>query len=631
LEWLCNKKQRVRLAEGWKEYTASDGTIVHLPPLWIDILASNEFAPEPRTAFDHLKDDNDLQAGHAINMPSLGQIPKRFVVGDMNHQFFVTEQMLELWDEMRRDTRITYRRVLSGPMGVGKSYLSYFLAAKAYVARWLVLYISDAGLLDIDDENESALLLVTCFLALNKDILTGTELEKLVNNYDGTRDISRNALSVMFGTLLKTKDRKTLLLVDEHGKLFERDPHVPEKFKSLNPLSSYHWWGEDANGSRLIFTGTAHGKFEMTILDESYRPTSVVFVGPLSRNVFSNLLDTYPWLQAKAIKREVTQITNRVPRELVSLAESVRNVSDSVSLRHLEKWTNERMQRFYTIVWKYYRSLDLLAKDQFHNALLHTFLGATCTVDFEWDFIDLGLIYRSKDASQIGTQRHILCRPAQKALLELFKLLPLPAATRIRLCNGDLERTDFEVALCHQLICSAKPIELYATDINGKNSTLISLDFLHCETLRHGDYSLGPGHDNILIRCYEGYPRFDFILGRMFIQVSVTSFAKHDRDSAEMQKAFMSQGDDGRNQIERYLDDAYGHGHHAYIDASTKRFVVTKENERAPDIRIVYIRGSPGKANHRDLAKKYPDVLHVTFEELKRSLFRNIVNDSSMQ
>ncbi|KAF9370020.1 hypothetical protein CPB97_003085 [Podila verticillata] len=623
LEWLCNKKQRVCLAEGWKEYTAFDGTIVHLPPLLIDILASNEFAAEPRTAFDHLKDDINLQAGHAINMPSLGQTPKHFVDGDINHRFFITVQMLELWDEMRHDTRTTYRRVLSGPMGVSKSYLSYFLAAKAYVEKWLVLYISDAGLLDRDDENESALLLVKRFLALNKDILTGIELKMLVNDYDGTRDISRNALSVIFGTLLMTRERKTLLLVDEHGKLFQRDPYVPEKFKSLNPLSSYHWWGEDTNGSRLIFTGTAHGKFEMTIMDESYRATSVVFVSPLSRNVFSNLLDTYPWLQAATIEREVTQITNCVPRELVNLAESVKNVLVPVSLCHLEKWTEERTQHFARIAWGYYRGLDLTSKDQFHNALLHMFVGVTCTVDFEWDFIDLGLIYRSKDVSHIGTQRHILCRPAQKALLELFKRLPLPEATRIRICNGDLEGMDFEVALCHQLICSAKPIKLKATNINGKNSTIISLDFLHCETLRKGDYSLGPEHDNVLIRCYERYPRFDFILGRMFIQVSVSSFAKHDTGSAEIRKAFMVQGGDRRNQIERYLDDAYGHGHHAYIDASTNRFVVTKENGRAPDIRIVYIRGSPGKADHRDLVKKYPDVLHVTFEEVQRSLLKN--------
>ncbi|KAF9271853.1 hypothetical protein BGZ74_005590, partial [Mortierella antarctica] len=86
----------------------------------------------------------------------------------------------------------------------------------------------------------------------------------------------------------------------------------------------------------------------------------------------------------------------------------------------------------------------------------------------------------------------------------------------------------------------------------------------------------------------------------------------------------MPQDTAGRNQIEKYLDDAYGSGHRAYIDASTNRFVVTKQRRRVTDFRIVYIRGSPGKPNHRWLVKKFPDLLHVSFEELQRSLFRNI-------
>ncbi|KAF9898378.1 hypothetical protein EC991_011417, partial [Linnemannia zychae] len=202
----------------------------------------------------------------------MGQLPKEFGRDGQGRGLFVTEQMLELWKDMRGDQEFTYRRVLSGPMGVGKSYLSYFLAAKAYAEGWLVLYMSDAQGLVRDDENESASQVVRRFLALNKDILTGIELKMLVNEYDGTRNISRNALSVIFDPLLKSRDRKTLLLVDEHGKLFEREPYVPVMFRSLFPLMSYHWWGEDAKGSRVVFTGTAHAKYEMTILDESYRP-----------------------------------------------------------------------------------------------------------------------------------------------------------------------------------------------------------------------------------------------------------------------------------------------------------------------------------------------------------------------
>ncbi|KAI1292365.1 hypothetical protein EDD11_008792 [Mortierella claussenii] len=119
LDLPANKKIRIRLSEGWRQYTASDGNVVHLPPSWIDILASNEFVPEPRIAFNHLK--NEFQAGDSIHVPHMGQTPKEFGRHGQGHRLFVTEQMQELWKDMSGDQEFTYRRVLSGPMGVGKS------------------------------------------------------------------------------------------------------------------------------------------------------------------------------------------------------------------------------------------------------------------------------------------------------------------------------------------------------------------------------------------------------------------------------------------------------------------------------------------------------------------------------
>ncbi|KAF9080350.1 hypothetical protein BGX23_002284 [Mortierella sp. AD031] len=619
LDLPANKK--IRITEGWRRYTASDGKVVDLPPSWIGILANTEFEPEPRAAFDHLKDD--LRAGDAIIVPSMGQTPKEFGRHGQGRRLFVTEQMLELWEDMRGDQEFTYRRVLSGPMGVGKSYLSYFLAAKAYAEGWLVLYMSDAQELDRDDENESALQVVKRFLALNKDILTGTELEMLVNEYNGTRNISRNALSVIFDPLLKSRDRKTLLLVDEHGKLFEREPYVPDKFRSLFPLMSYHWWGEDAKGSRVVFTGTAHAKYEMSILDESYRPRSVVFVGPLSRHVFSRLLDTYPRLAAPAIREEVTAITNCVPRELVNLSAKVEDLPEPISVDDLQEWTESRTKYYLSTAEAYYYSRSPLRKERFYKALLQTFLGSTSTVDFEWDFLDLGLIYRSNDVGKIATQHHILCRPAQTALLELFKMLPLPEAIKKRICDGSLSGDQFEEALCHQLICTNKPIELKATDLNDGNSTTIALDFSHCDTLQFGKTSLGSGHENVLTRGYERYPRFDFMLGPMFIQASISDFGNHNTGSADLGKAFNVRDDNGTNQIERYLNDLYGPGHSAKIEKN--RFVVTRNDVPVPGFCVVYIRGSPGKPSHRELVKKFPDVRHISFEEVRENLFKNIV------
>ncbi|KAF9308417.1 hypothetical protein BG003_011153 [Podila horticola] len=552
-------------------------------------------------------------------MPSVGQSPKDFGLYGQPHRFFVTEQMLELWNDMRGDKKTTYRRILSGPTGVGKSYLSYFLVARAYAEGWLVLYISDAGVLDKKDENESASEIVKRFLALNNDILTGAELEMLVNDYDGSRNIARNALSVIFGDLLMSWNRKTLLLVDEHRKLFETEPYVPDKFRSLVHLSSYHSWGEEPKGSRVIFTDITHVKYEMTILDDSYRLECVVFVAPLSRNVFSNLLDTYPRLSAPAIKKEVTEITNCVPRELVYLSANVKDLGP-ISVDDLQKWTESRTKDFLSIAETYYYSLCPFMKGLFYKDLLQMLLGSTGLFRLEWEFVDLGLNYRSDEVGKIGTQLHILCRPAQNALLELFKSLSLPKNTKRGICDGSLSRDEFETALCHHLICATKPIVLNATDLNGKNPTILSLRFSHCDTLQIDKMSLESGHKNVLIRSDKGYhPRFDFILGPLFIQASINDFESHNTGSADIRKAFNDRDNEGTNEIERHLNGLFGPGHSARI--SDNRFVVTKDGVPVPGFRIVYIRGSPGKPAHGDWATEFPDIRHITFEELKENLF----------
>ncbi|KAF9109448.1 hypothetical protein BGX30_008400, partial [Mortierella sp. GBA39] len=132
----------------------------------------------------------------------------------------------------------------------------------------------------------------------------------------------------------------------------------------------------------------------------------------------------------------------------------------------------------------------------------------------------------------------------------------------MRICDGSLDGTQFETALFRQLICTTKPILLDATDLNGHNATTISIDFSHFETLRTGQTSLGPGHEKVLTRGYEGYPRFDFMLGPLFIQASISDFGSHNRNSADARKAFNGRVG-GANQIERCLNGLFGPGHSA--------------------------------------------------------------------
>ncbi|KAF9342387.1 hypothetical protein BGX26_007645 [Mortierella sp. AD094] len=142
--------------------------------------------------------------------------------------------------------------------------------------------------------------------------------------------------------------------------------------------------------------------------------------------------------------------------------------------------------------------------------------------------------------------------------------------------------------------------------------------------------SLGKGYEEVLCRGYEGYPRFDFMIGRAFIQVSISDFAKHQQKS-DIAKAFTEKfpkTTDPKNQIAGYLDDLFGGDHEAKIVGSsfdvTKRSAKSGKYEPVTDFTVLYIHGREFKPNHTKLVKKFKDVKYVSFESLKDALFANI-------
>ncbi|KAF8918026.1 hypothetical protein BGZ58_004938, partial [Dissophora ornata] len=191
-----------------------------------------------------------------------------------------------------------------------------------------------------------------------------------------------------------------------------------------------------------------------------------------------------------------------------------------------------------------------------------------------------------------------------KALLELFKLMPLPEDIRKCLDVADLTGEQFERALFHQLLRNTKSILLAATDLNNENKQMVSLDFNDWDTLKPGNVSLGPDHRKTLCRGYGGYPRFGYMLGPMSIQVSLSNFAAHNHET--------------------YLNHMFGPGHSTQIDQRSKRFVVTKGGERVSGFHIVYVQGTPGTPTHKKLVKRFPDVAHISFGEINEKLFKNI-------
>ncbi|CAG8622299.1 4180_t:CDS:2 [Ambispora gerdemannii] len=627
------KKRRIE--QGWKSYTASDGHSVELPSQIIDMLESNKSVPDLRINFKTAF--RNLHVGQSITLPHLGQEPKHFAEGYQGRTLLVTGQMIDIWDKISADSDHSIKRVLSGPMGVGKSYISYFLASKAYAEEWPVLYIADASDLNVESSETAGEVICEYFLALNKDILTAAELKKIVR-FASDRNPQQVMVTVAEGILglIKSTDRKALLIVDEHGILFEKDP-VPLRIHLLSPLMNLNFWGEHYKFARVIFTGTAHARYEREYMKNGQYEFWVIYVGPLQSNVFDILLQLHPVLRIQGIKEEAKKVTNYVPRELIYLVEYIKKLNITITnvnwfQQVLKDFEIERVDKILTIAQKYYNDLPKTEKTRYYDALTSMFLPSKPVVQFEWKFLDLGLVYRFKE----GITHYLpLCPSAQKALLKMYMSFDLPENIKNRLRIGSLTGEQFEETLFNRLVCKCNTtIQLKTTDLDNNNRNVITLQFNDYDLIKNSQLSLGPGNDKVLGRGFDRYPLFDYMLGPIFIQVSVSDFVTHNsKPSTNIRKAFetmsaqagISQTQiNGRNQIEMYLDEMYGPGHSAIIDPQN-RFVVTRNGTRVSGFRIVYIRGSPGIPNHSRKVREFLDVAHVIFEEITEQLFRNIV------
>lgn len=131
------------------------------------------------------------------------------------------------------------------------------------------IYIADASDLDCD-EIDSQIKVCQCFFALNKDILAFTDLGELmiaVTEDDPDSVIIKRCFSQIFSGLLKQElPRKTFFIIDEHEALLNNETLVPEQLKSLQSLTNLNFWDEAKNGTRVIYTGTTHARFEKVYL-----------------------------------------------------------------------------------------------------------------------------------------------------------------------------------------------------------------------------------------------------------------------------------------------------------------------------------------------------------------------------
>ncbi|KAG0368649.1 hypothetical protein BGZ54_001508 [Gamsiella multidivaricata] len=437
--------KRRQSAERWEPYIAADGKSVELPPLLLAMLESDEFKPDPRTDFSSLL---SVQAGSQITTKHLGQVPNHFGQTYQGNQFIVIEQMMEIWQMLARDTKFPVEKVLSGPMGVGRSYL----AAQAYANGWLVLYVGDAAMLNEVTSESASIEICKQFLAINRDILTAAKLRELVTYEDRSTPLVMSSAATILGSLLQRREHKSLCIIDEHGVLFASDPPVPARLVVLQPLKTFNYWDDSAAGARVVFISTA--KFERFYLKDR---TRLIYVSPLSPATFGKLqaavfshFDSTVRDHVSDIGDEVLRITNYVPRELVNLVQGIGTSPLTLQevKERLKNFEERRRHEFYFVAVTHYNSLPTISKDRTHLALAQMFLPGKVRPDviFDWKFLDLGIVYRYVSKNR-AVLHNPICPAGKAALLNLYKQCPLPDAYRNGLVRDNLDDGQSEDAL----------------------------------------------------------------------------------------------------------------------------------------------------------------------------------------
>ncbi|KAF9201061.1 hypothetical protein BGZ49_008715, partial [Haplosporangium sp. Z 27] len=165
-----------------------------------ELLYNLERKPAPRETFSYL--EGNLQAGDYIEIPFIGQYPERFV-----------------------------------PYG----------AAMGYAEGFLTLNITEAIDLYVSVERSTHDVLER-FLGMNKDILTAAELGRIVDDVE--LPLSTRAIKVIF-EMLKSKDRKTLFLVNGYDQFLAYESYGLDKHELLDHLSGFDKWSVDYKGASV--------------------------------------------------------------------------------------------------------------------------------------------------------------------------------------------------------------------------------------------------------------------------------------------------------------------------------------------------------------------------------------------
>jgi len=613
---------------------------------WLVDVLTHLQRPAPRelflAAFFTRNEDGswiEKPAGTLTKLPDLGEFAKGVGEGFIGSSFLISKQMVDLWVELRDSNngveladRQCMKLVISGPMGVGKSYIGTYLFSMAYALGWETFYIADAGVISKKpSEREVATFFISTYLSQNTP---SVEILHALNKMDPI-----DAYSFLLDRRFESHEigRNVLLLIDEHGSLFMPGPCGRTAFDDFGRLlrafaQLNSWTNPHSSETRVVFTGCAHAHFEREYLKNGMRHF-LRYIQPLSLYELNLLVQLVPEFKDMLLDNfdEVARATGRVPRELVYLVRFLVRASSSIKFGGIDfpsvltSFSFERSVQLLNGATKYAKTFSAFETERYRRALSATFLPSDLRHSaFEYGFYDLGLVYRVDD---LGIKNYAISPAATRAMLKIYFSMPLPSDYLLALKNDQLSGEAFEELVFLQLIKHGESgVTLSTCDLLGAPSTPITLRFAHYMVLGPNQMTPGGHVQDWLIRGFFRYPRFDFILGYTFLQVSISSFTDHDkRDSARISKAFEKFPQfGGKNQVELYLDETIGPGHVAIIDPVTHQFIVNRNGVPVPEFKIVYITNH-GKPHYPVKVKEYPGLLSVSIEELKVKLFGELL------
>ncbi|KAF9404843.1 hypothetical protein BGZ76_006778, partial [Entomortierella beljakovae] len=319
-------------------------------------------------------------------------------------------------------------------------------------------------------------------------------------------------------------------------------------------MDSFNSWSPSSWSPCCVYR-TA--KFERTILRDS--SAYLVFVGPLSLEISNSLLDAVSTKFHSTVKQhvnslrdEIHRVTGCMPRELINLAISIGTDSLTIQevIKKLQDYEKLRQEEIYDILQNYYLALDEWGRSGIRKALTDVFLPGNKrpSMSFDWRFMDFGVIYQYWNKRGTLTLNHPITPAAEMALLDLYKTCPLPNDYIYDIRQGTLKSADFEDAI-FQLLIKSTNMSLKTTNLVGRDEQTLELTVNGFEYLQTPPRYIGERAREILIHGSE-LPRFDFLLGYIFIQVSLSSFQVHNNDvTANFDLAFTDRTyPGGRNQ-----------------------------------------------------------------------------------